>query len=53
MQLKLFLEEGNEKISNMFWIRGEVNVYFNIRGKESVIQASLRRGECNLLYNIG
>jgi len=23
-------------------------VYFNIRGEKSVIQASLRRGECNL-----
>jgi len=35
----------------MFWIRGEGSVYFNIRGEESVIQASLRGGECNLLLN--
>jgi len=49
MQLKLFLGEGNEIFSNMFWIRGEGNVYFNIRGEGSVIQASLRGGECNLL----
>jgi len=28
----------------------EGGVYFNIRGMESVIQVSLRRGECNLLY---
>jgi hypothetical protein len=27
----------------------EGNVYFNIRGEESVIQTSLRGGECNLL----
>ena len=33
----------------MFWIRGEGNVYFNIRGEGSVIQASLKGGECNLL----
>jgi len=49
MQFKLFLGEGNEIFSNMFCIRGEGNVYFNIRGEESVIQASLRGGECNLL----
>ena len=35
--------------SNMFWIRGEGNVYFNIGDEWSVIQASLRRGKCNLL----
>jgi len=28
--------------SNMFWIRGERNVYINIRGEGSVIQVSLR-----------
>jgi len=28
------------------------SVYFNIRGDESVIQAFLRGGECNLLYKI-
>jgi len=27
----------------------EGSVYFNIRGKGSVIQASLRGGKCNLL----
>ena len=44
------LGEGIEKFSNMFWIRGERSVYFNIREEGSVIQASLRGGECNLLY---
>jgi len=33
----------------MFWIRGEGNVYFNIREEGSVIQTSLRGEECNLL----
>jgi len=27
-----------------------MSVYFNIRGKESVIQISLRKEECNLLF---
>ena len=35
--------------SNMFWIRWEGSVYFNIWGKECVIQASLKEIECNLL----
>jgi len=29
---------------------GEGSVYFNIRGEESVIQTSLRGGECNILF---
>ena len=45
----LLLGEESEKISNMFWIRGERSVYFNIRGEGSVIQASLRGRKCNLL----
>ena len=36
--------------SNMFGIRGEESVYFNITGEGSVIQESLRGGECNLLF---
>jgi len=32
-----------------FYFSRERNVYFNIKEKMSVIQASLRRGECNLL----
>jgi len=32
-----------------FYFSREWSVYFNIRGEESVIQTSLRRGECNLL----
>jgi len=36
--------------SDIFWIRGEGSVYFNIRGEESVIQASLRGGKCNLFF---
>ena len=32
-----------------FYFSMKENVYFNIRGEESVIQASLRGGECNLL----
>jgi len=32
-----------------FYLSREVNVYFNIRKDESVIQVSLRGGECNLL----
>jgi len=46
----LLLGEGVEMFSNMFWIRDEENVYFNIKGEVSVIQASLRGGECNLLF---
>ena len=34
--------------SNMFWIRGERNVYINIRGEENIIQVSLRGGEWNI-----
>jgi len=52
MQFKLLLGEGSEKFSNMFWIRGEGSVYFNLRGEGSVIQASLRGGECNLLKTL-
>ena len=32
-----------------FYFSREGNVYFNIREEGSVIQASLRGGECNLL----
>jgi len=46
------LGEGSEIFSNMFWIRGEGSVYFNIRGEGSVIQVSLRGEEYNLLINI-
>jgi len=46
----LLLREGIEIFSNMFWIRGEGSVYFNIREEGSVIQASLRGVECNLLF---
>ena len=49
MYFKLLLGEGSEKNSNMFWIRGEGSVYFNIREEESVIQASLKEEEGNLL----
>jgi len=38
-----------EIFSNMFCIRGEGSVYFNIRGEESVIQTSFKGEECNLL----
>jgi len=34
-----------------FFFSREGSVYLNIRGKGSVIQASLRGGECNLLKN--
>ena len=47
----LLLGEGSEMFSNIFWIREEGSVYFNIREEESVIQTSLRGGECNLLNN--
>jgi len=33
-----------------FYSSKEGSVYFNIRGEMSVIQASLRGEECNLLY---
>ena len=45
----LLLREDIEMFSTMFWIRGEGNVYFNIREEDSVIQTSLRKRECNLL----
>jgi hypothetical protein len=32
-----------------FYFSREGSVYFNIRGEGSVIQSSLRGGECNLL----
>jgi len=35
-----------------FFFSREGSVYLNIRGEGSVIQASLREGECNLLKNI-
>ena len=35
--------------SNMFWIKGNESVYFNIKEEGSVIQSSLKGGECNLL----
>jgi len=38
--------------SNMFWIRGEKSVYFNIKEEKNIIQTSLRRGEGNLLYKL-
>jgi len=42
----------SEIFSNMFGKIGEVSVYFSIKGEDSVIQASLREEECNLLYII-
>jgi len=33
-----------------FYFLREGSVYFNIRGERIVIQVSLRRRECNLLY---
>jgi len=42
----LLLGEGTEIFSNMFWIRGEGNVYFNISEKMSVIQTFLRGLNC-------
>jgi len=35
-----------------FYFSKEENVYFNIRGEGSVIQASLMGDECDLLLNI-
>jgi len=35
-----------------FYFSRKGSVYFNIRGERSVIQASLKGGECNLLKNI-
>jgi len=35
-----------------FYFSKEENVYFNIRGEESVIQTSLMGEECDLLLNI-
>lgn len=35
-----------------FYFSGERSVYFNIREDDSVIQVSLKRGECNLFYNL-
>jgi len=46
----LLLGVGSEIFSNMFWIREEGSVYFNIREEESVIQASLRGG--GVIYSI-
>ena len=34
---------------NMFWIREEENVYFNIRWEGNVIQISMKEEKCNLL----
>jgi len=48
----LLLREGIEMFCNMFWIKGESNVYFNIRGEESVIQTSFNGEKYNLLYII-
>jgi len=50
MSFKLLLGEGSEIFSNMFWLRGEESVYFNIKGKRSVIQVFFKERECNLLY---
>jgi len=49
MQFKLLLGEESDKFSNIFWIKGEDSVYFNIRREMSVIQASLGGGEYNLI----
>jgi len=40
-------KEGEYK----FYFLREKSVYFNIRGEVSVIQTSLKKGECNLLNN--
>jgi len=37
-------------ISVLKTVRVKMSVYFNIRGEGSVIQTSLRGGECNLLF---
>jgi len=46
----LLLEEEIEIFSNMFLIREEESVYYNIRGEMSVIHAYLRGGKYNLFY---
>jgi len=51
MLFKLLSREMSEIFSNMFWIRGEGSVYFNIRGEESVIQIYLRGGEGTVIYS--
>ena len=43
---------GEWNIFNIFCIRGEENVYFNIRWKKSVIQISFKVRKCNLLFTI-
>jgi hypothetical protein len=49
MKFKLLSREGIVIII-CICIRGERIIYFNIREKESVIQASFKGGNCNLLF---
>jgi len=48
----VFLKGREKFFSNMFCMRGEGNVYSNIRRDESVVQSYFGGVACNLLNNI-
>ena len=51
LRKRIVIQASNRGGGYTFFFSMEGSVYLNIRGDVSVIQASLKENECNLLFN--